>query len=147
MDAPLTPNVLDSPAVAILCALEADGFTVQLEPDNCIVIIPRSRLTADRMAEITRYKDALRLLLRCCDAGVTARVAEFRRQLAVPGLPAFVFSVNTAYVKGICFSCADSLNELRFGRCWRCSLAWRLSCRLQIPAMLGDVLDRAKVCA
>jgi single-stranded-DNA-specific exonuclease len=83
-------------------------------------------------------------------AGLTmnsARVAEFRRQRVGPGVPAFVFILNTAYVKGTCFSCADRLHELRFGRCWRCSLAWRLSCRLPIPAILADTLDSAKVCA
>lgn len=150
--ATVTLYVLGSPAVAILCGLERDGFTVKIdESDNGIVIIPRSRLTTERMAEIRRHKDALKLLLmHCSDAGVTARVVEFRRQLAAtaaPGLPALVFMVNVSYVKGTCFSCADRLPELRFGRCWRCSLACRLACRLPIPAVLAEALDAAKVCA
>ena len=147
--ATLTPDVLDSPAVAILSALEADGFTVQLEPDNGMVIAPRSRLTPERMAEITRHKDALKLLLRCCDAGVQARRDVFEFQLAqtlAPGVPAFLFRPHVPYTPGVCFSCGDGLPEHRFSRCWRCSLAWRLAAGVRIASdfPLAEALDGAR---
>ncbi len=150
MDPIITTHVLQSPAVGILCDLEHDGFHVELTADGALCIAPRSRLTPERMQAIAACKAAIKVLLRCCDAGVTDRVAEFRRQyLAVPAprCSAFVFMVNISYVKGTCFSCGDRLPVLRFGRCWRCSLGWRLACRLPVPAVLADALDGAKVCA
>ena len=146
--ATMTPDVLQSPAVGILCALEADGFRVELTADGVLVIAPRSRLTPERMAEITRHRDALKLLLRCCDAGVQARRDVFEYQLAqtpAPRVPAFLFRPDVPYVHGVCFSCGDALAALRFGRCWRCSLAWRLAVRLPVPADLAVVLDDVKV--
>jgi len=41
--------------------------------NDCVVITPGSRLTSARKAEITRYKGALRTLLRCDDGGWLAR--------------------------------------------------------------------------
>lgn len=146
--ATMTLVALDSPAVAILSALERDGFRVELEADNGLVISPRSRLTPERMQAITACKDALTTLLRWCDAGVQARRDAFEQQLAAtpaPGCPAFVFRPDVPYTKGTCFSCAAPLHELRFGRCWRCSLAWRLVCRLPVPPSLADAIDGAKV--
>jgi hypothetical protein len=144
----LTPDVFQSPAVAILCGLEHDGFTVELTADGVLSIAPRSRLTPERMQAIAACKDALKQLLRGCDAGVTDRVAEFRRQLAAvpaPRCPAFLFRSDVAYVRGVCFSCGDALPEPRFSRCWRCSLAWRLASRLPVPADLAAALDVARV--
>lgn len=87
--------MLYSPAVAILCGLERDGFSVQLEPDDAIVIAPRSRLTPKRMGEIAEHKAALKLLLRFLDPGVVDRRDAFRRQLdAAPSgvlVPRLVF--------------------------------------------------------
>ena len=37
-------NVLDSPAIGILHALETDGFQVELTADNVIRIAPKSQL-------------------------------------------------------------------------------------------------------
>lgn len=146
--ATVTPDVFDSPAVGILCGLEHDGFTVQLEPDNGIVIVPRSRLTPERMAAITRYKDALTLLLRCCDAGVRARRAAFECQMALlgPGIVAsLVFTSGIPYAAGVCFSCRDGLGRpLGFGRCWRCALAWRLACRLPLTPELATAIEQAR---
>ncbi len=55
------------------------------------------------------------------------------------------FRPGVPYVPGSCFSCGDALAALRFGRCWRCSLAWRLAVRLPVPADLAVVLDDVKV--
>lgn len=92
------------------------------------------------MAEIRHYKDALKLLLRCCDAGVQARRDVFACQLTqtpAPRVPAFLFRPDVPYVRGGCFSCGDTLPEPPFSRCWRCSLAWRLACRLPVSTARG----------
>lgn len=148
MATPVTRDVLDSPAVAILCGLEADGFRVELTDDDALVIAPRSRLTPERMQAIAACKGALKELVRCCDVGVQARREAFAAQLVLtqaPGVPAFLFKAGLPYVKGTCFSCGDALPELRFSRCWRCSLAWRLVCTLPVPADLAAALDVARV--
>jgi len=49
--------------------------------------------------------------------------------------------------QGQCFSCGDALERAGFGRCWRCSLAWRLACRVTMPALLAAALDDARLCA
>jgi len=146
----LTLNVFASPAVAILRALEHDGFTVELE-DDTLVIAPRSKLTPERMTAISGQKDALKTLLHCCDEGVTARRDVFRQQLdASPAghVPAFLFRPGVAYVPRVCFSCGDALTCPRYyGRCWRCALAWRLACRVPVAVETAQALDAAKVVA
>jgi hypothetical protein len=146
--ATLTSVTPDSPAADILSSLEADGFRVELEP-NGIVIVPRSRLTPERMKEIAHHKEELLLLLRCRDAGVQARRVAFASALAstpAPRVPAFLFRLEVPYLRGVCFSCGDKLPQPRFGRCWRCSLAWRLAAQVQIPGDVASALDGAKVC-
>lgn len=148
MDSPMTLDVFQSPAVAIFCDLERDGFHVELTADGALSIAPRSRLTPARMQAIAASKDAIRQLVRSCDDGVQARRDVFEFQLAqtpAPCVPAFVFRSDVPYVPGVCFSCGDRQPALRFGRCWRCSLAWRLACRLPVPAALADALDAARV--
>ena len=144
----MTALVGESPAVSILCELQRDGFTLQLTADDVLTITPRSRLTPEQMSLIVTYKDALKKLLRPCDAGVVARREAFVQQLArtpAPRVPPFLFKADIVYAKGVCFSCGDGLPSLTFGRCWRCSLAWRLACRLPVPADLAAALDGAKV--
>ena len=146
----LTTDVFASPAVAILCELEHDGFQVELTADGALCIAPRSRLTPERMQAIAACKVALKTLLRCRDADVQARQDVFARQLAAtpaPQVPVFVYRADVPYVKGTCFSCRDPLPEPRFGRCWRCSLAWRLAAGVSIDVNLVVALDAAKVCA
>lgn len=150
MDTLRTADVFQSPAVGILCTLKADGFRVELTADGMLSIAPRSRLTPERMEAIAACKAALKTLLRCCDTGVQARRDVFEFQLAqtpAPRVPAFLFRPGVAYVRGVCFSCGDRLPELRFGRCWRCSLAWRLACRVPIEPALAAALDDARVLA
>ncbi|MBI4266102.1 MAG: hypothetical protein HY657_17135 [Acidobacteria bacterium] len=149
MATPLTLDVLDSPAVAILGALERDGFTVQLEPDDTIVIRPLSRLTPEQKQQIVEHKAAVKLLLRCClDPGVLERRDVMRRQFAAAPagrLPALLFRPDVPCVLGSCFSCGDELQTFRVRRCWRCALAWRLAARVPIALDLADALDGAKV--
>src|SRR5688500_1384588 len=144
MDGAMTADVAATPAVTILCELHRDGFTVELTADDVLTITPRSRLTRDRMQIIEAHKDALKQLLRPCDDGVVLRRDVFVRQLAgtpPPRVPAFLFTDGIVYAKGICFSCGDALPSVTFGRCWRCSLAWRLACGLPIPVELAAALD------
>ena len=150
MASPVTADVLDSPAVGILGDLERDGFRVELTPDGVLMIAPRSRLTLDRMQAVAACKDALKVLLRCCDDGVGARRDLFTQQLAqtpAPGVPAFLFLAGIGYGPGVCFSCGDGLPGLQFGRCWRCALAWRLAAGVSISSALAEALDGARVCA
>jgi len=147
MDAPVTPDRVTSAAVGMLRQLEADGFHVELMADGALSIAPRSRLTAERMRAIAECKAALKTLLRCCDDRVQARRRVFAQQFAEAAapMPAFLYRADVPYARGRCFSCGDALPELRFGRCWRCALAWRLACRLPIPAEIAVVMDTAKV--
>ena len=148
MATPITADVFASPAVGILCDLERDGFRVELTADGVLSIAPRSRLTSDRMTAIAGCKDALKVLISIAtDAGVHERRDAFRVQLdAVPApcVPAFLFKTGIVYVAGVCFSCGATLPELKFSRCWRCSLAWRLACRLPVPTDLAAALDSAR---
>jgi hypothetical protein len=146
MEGPLI--LLDSPALAIFCELERDGFAVQLEPGERIVITPGSRLTPDRMVAIVAHKLDLKLLLRYYDAGVSTRRAVMRKQIegATPCSGwMLLYRRDVPYVPGICFSCGDSLANGRFGRCWRCSLAWRLAAGVPVPAAIADALDAARL--
>jgi hypothetical protein len=148
MDDRLTPGVFDSPAVMVLCALEADGFRVGLADDSRLTIAPRSRLTAERMAVIARHLDAIRQLVRCRDDGVQERRDVFACQFGqtpAPAVPAFLFRPGVAYVPGVCFSGGDTLPALRFSRCWRCALAWRLVVGLPTHLDITGARDQARV--
>ena len=46
-----------------------------------------------------------------------------------------------------CFSCGAALPEPRYGRCRRCSLAWRLAVGVPIPAEWAAAYDGARVVA
>ncbi len=142
--------VLDGPALGLLLDLEHDGFSVELGDDGVLRIRPRDRLSPDRLAEILRHKDALRVLVRSVDAGVEARVEVFKAQLATtpaPAMPAFLFKPNVPYIRGICFACGERLPHLKFGRCWRCSVAWRLAACIRLDVELVRGRDEAKTIA
>lgn len=142
----VTPDLFDSPALPLLLRLEADGY--QLEPRATVLRVrPVERVTPALRAELTRYKPELLLLLRCCDPGVLARRDVMRAQLdgARAGVPPLLFRPDVPYVLGRCFSCGDALEQFSVGRCWRCSLAWRLACRLPVPVDLAVALDAARV--
>ena len=87
------------------------------------------RLTPEWRVRITEHRAALKALVLVCDDGVQDRVVVYKAQLAaVPAgsTPDFVFQRGTAHTRGVCFSCASPLSVPEFGRCWRCSFAWRL---------------------
>ena len=143
-----TTDALNSPALPLLLQLEAAGVRFRLEGDR-VLVSPRGVLTLEQREVFRRHQAALRVLVAIVtDAGVQDRADEFRRQfeaVSAPRCPVLVFRRDVPYIRGVCFSCSDGLPELRFGRCWRCSLAWRLACRLPVPPALAEALDTARV--
>ena len=111
-------------AVAVLCALEEDGFDLEAV-NGRLRVSPAHQLTARHRAAIRRYREPLVVLVLSCDPGVLSRRTLFKRQWIVGRATIFLVCPNLGWQKGRCFSCADDLNAQRYGRCWRCSLAWR----------------------
>jgi hypothetical protein len=145
------PNdVLNSPAVVVLCGLTDAGLDLAVV-DGRLRVWPVNQLTSSHVLTIQQHRDALVTLVRICDAGVQDRVAMFKALVATKPadvmLPALIFRPGTPYAKGICFSCGDALPETRWGRCWRCSLAWRMAAGVPIPAEHAAVYDGARVVA
>jgi hypothetical protein len=147
MAATVTASVLDSPALTLLLELEQQGCRVDLTHHK-LVIEPASRLTPEQRAAVFAYARELALLVRCLDPGVVERRDLFRRQLEstpAPRVPTFLFRSDVPYVRAACFSRGDALPEARFSRCWRCSLAWRLVCRVPISTELAAAMDGARI--
>ena len=144
---PVIQNVLNSPAVAVLCDLEHAGLDLAVV-DGRLRVWPAERLTAEHEQLIQQHRNALVTLVRICDEGVEERLAVFKQQCAntpADSIPSFLFRPDVPYVKGSCFSCGDPITELRFGRCSRCALAWRLATGVGIPAELAAAVDGARV--
>ena len=125
------PDLLDGPAVPLLRQLRNQGFELAEGSGGRLLIRPIARLTPELRSVTRRHKGALLLLIRVSDEGVQARRKVFRHQqnAAPETVGPFLFRPGVPYQSGTCFSCGDRLPEPRFGRCWRCSLAWRLVCR------------------
>ena len=141
----VTTNILASPAATVLCDLEHDGLDVAVVGDR-LRVWPVELLTAKH--ELLIRRDELVALVG--DSGVQARVDAYRRQLKdVPAgsAPAFVFRPGTPYTTVACFSCGAEHLQPRWGRCWRCSLSWRLAARVPIAAEQAAVYDGARVVA
>ena len=120
---------------------------VGLTPDT-LVVEPASRLTPEQRAAVLAHARELALLMRYLDPDVLERRDVFRLQLEAtpaPAVPTLLFRSDVPYVRATCFSCGDSLPESRFSRCWRCSLAWRLACRVPISMDLAAAIDTARV--
>ena len=146
---PPTTDVLRSPAVAVLCGLEHAGLDLAVV-NGRLRVWPVERLTAEHEQLIQQHRDELVTLVRICDEGVQERLAAFKQQLRETPegtTPDFVFRRGTPYAKAVCFSCGAVLPEPRYGRCWRCSLAWRMSVGVPIPAERAAVYDGARVVA
>ncbi len=144
---PPTTDVLDSPAVAVLCGLAVAGLDLAVV-NGRLRVWPVERLTAEHEQLIQQHRDELVTLVRICDEGVQERLAAFKQQIrnAPEGtMPDFVYVRSTAYAKGVCFSCGTALPTPEYGRCWRCSLAWRMAAGVPIPA--EQAYDEAKVVA
>jgi hypothetical protein len=144
----VTADVLNSPVLPFLQELEALGVRFRLDGDQ-VLVSPRGVLTLEQREVFRRHQAAVRVLVAIvADTDVQARRDAFRQQVEAtpaPMVPAFFFKVGICYTKGRCFSCGDALSEWRFGRCWRCAVAWRLAYRLPVLADLAAAMDSAKV--
>ncbi len=142
-----TIDVFDSPALPLVLSLTDQGFRLSLTPEGRLHVAPGSKLTGDQRQQLRDYKDAVLRLVRCLDDGVVARRDAFRARIEAAErvvLPALVFAPDVPYAAGTCFSCGDPNGRPTHGRCWRCSLAWRLACRVPIPSDLALVVDQAR---
>ena len=131
----LPQNVLDSPALAVLCDLENAGLDLAVV-NGRLRVWPVERLVLEHEHQIQGHRDELVTLVRICDEGVQERLAAFKqalRKFPEGTSPDFVFRRGTSYGKAVCFSCGAALPAPRYGRCWRCSLAWRLAAKVSIP--------------
>ncbi len=145
----VTSNVLKSSAVAVLCDREHAGLDLAVV-DGRLRVWPVERLTPEHEHLIRLHRNELVALVRICDEGVQERLVAYKQQLAkVPkgSTPDFVFQRGTPYAKAVCFSCGATLLEPQYGRCWRCSLAWRMAVGVPIPAELAVAYDDARVVA
>ena len=146
----MTASAFDSPALTLLLQLEDEGFEMEVAEPDILRVRPVGRVTPELRADLRRYKLELVMLIRICDSGVQDRRQAFSKQIetAPAGvlIPRLVFR-KTPYVNGRCHSCGEALERPRWGCCWRCALAWRLACRLPVPAALAVAIDAAKVCA
>ncbi len=125
----------ESPALPLLLDLERRDITVRVDGDD-LVITPKAWLAETDMASLRALKDELFLLVLVYDDGVQERLSAFKTQTGTT----FIFEPGYRYVAGVCFSCGARLRKsTRFGRCWRCSLAWRLASNL--PTTKGDLWD------
>ena len=144
-----TQDVLNSPAVAVLGGLEDAGLDLAVV-DGRLRVWPVERVTAEHEQLIQEHRNELVTLVRICDGAVQFRLAAFKTQIrnAPEGtMPDFVYVRSTAYAKGVCFSCATALATPEYGRCWRCSLAWRMAAGVPIPAEQAAAYDGARVVA
>ena len=94
---PPTTDVLDSPAMAVLCGLEHAGLDLAVV-NGRLRVWPVERLTAEHEQLIQQHRDALVTLVRICDEGVEERLAAFKLQLQeIPEgtIPDFVFRRGT----------------------------------------------------
>ena len=138
----LSDDVFESPAVAILLQLEADGFEVGIAGDR-LRVKPISQLTSDRRKDLEQYRCELLLLLRVSDTGVQDRRRVFAGLRGTP-LGQWTFRPGVALRPGACYRCGDRLAVPRPGRCWRCGLAARLACHAPIPLDLMITDDEAQ---
>ncbi len=133
-------NVPTTSPVALLCALEERGCDLAAVASR-LRVWPASRLTETLRAAIRKHRAALIVLVQGCDPGVVSRRQLFASQWALDRNTSFQVCPGLPYEPGQCFSCGDPVEDARYGRCWRCSLAWRLA--VGIPVVAEDDATRA----
>ena len=132
---------LTGQAAGLLLRMASQG--IQLRRDGADLLFrPVHAVQGSLLAQLRAFKLELLNLL---DEGVESRRRLFEQQLsatAPPAIPAFLFCERVPYQRGRCFSCGEALPTRRWGRCWRCSLAWRLAAR--VPLTRERERDEAK---
>ena len=116
-------TTVESP-MTVLWALEDEEFDLDVV-DGHLRVRPAHELTESHRAAIRRHRDDLIVLVQGCDPGVLSRRVLFRRQWTLDGTTTFLVCPDLGWERGQCFSCGDELGAPRYGRCWRCHLAWR----------------------
>ena len=131
----VTKGVLNSLAVAVLCGLEDVGLDLAMV-ERRLRVRPVERLTVEHEHLIRHHRNELAALVQICDEGVQDRVVVFRAQLEADPTTVgpFLFRAGVTYRRYVCFSCGVGLPGPWFGRCWRCSLGWRLAYGLPVSA-------------
>lgn len=141
-------DVLNSPALPVLLALESAGVRVELK-EGRVHLSPAADVTPEQRQILSAHAKAVRILVVIAmDEGVQARREVFRQQIhtdVCDAAPLLVFRPGTAYVPGVCYSCADRLEHVKMGRCWRCALAARLASHAPVPDDLALALDEARL--
>ena len=145
----VTADVLNSPVLSVLMGLNATGVRFRLEGDH-VLVSPPGVLTQAQREVFRQHQATVRgLVAIVSDPGVRDRCEAFTKQLDIvpPSVlvPRFVFR-DAPYVKGHCHACGEALERVRWGSCWRCSLARRLACHAPIPADLFTAYDEARIC-
>jgi hypothetical protein len=77
----MAADVLNSPAVSLLCQLEADGFELAAV-DNRLLVKPLEKLPDGVRQQLGVHRQELVTLIRICDEGAQARTHTFVEQLA-----------------------------------------------------------------
>ena len=141
-------SVFDGPGLSLLRELDQGGVDLAVRGGE-LWARPFDHLTPEQRKGIHRYRAELITLVRCRDDGVQRRVEVYRAQIETdPNVRGpFLYVSGVAYVRGVCFSCAASLAAPAFGRCWRCSLAWRMAAEVPIPAEHAAAYDGVRVVA
>lgn len=141
--------LVDSPVLDLVRAVHDAGVRLRLGADGRILANPVDRLTDDQRTQLRTCRVEVVELLRSYDLETDHRVQVFQGQLADPPegviLPLLVYRPDLPYVEGFCYSCGDLLEDFRFGRCWRCALAFRLALRLPVSPELVAALDEARI--
>jgi len=137
----LRPQVLESEAVRVLCALEAAGVTVVLQADGRLELDHVDGVPPALVAAVRAHRDHVGLLAAWLLPEVQARYAVFAARVAEADpavvLPVLVFR-PAPWEAGRCWSCGDTIGSTRPGRCFFCRAAWYLIVNQPIPVIPAD---------
>jgi hypothetical protein len=118
----------NEPALRLVWDLADRGIDLQVSDDGTTLeVTPAEALRATDLEQLRAHKPTVLVIVGCCDAGVLARVREFRQQ---PDTDAPVLVPGIRYTTKRCWSCLARV--ARPGRCWCCRLAYRLARRLPL---------------
>jgi hypothetical protein len=122
-------TIEDSPAVAVLSHMIADGFVFRLGVGDVVQVNRPAAVSEDRRALLRQHADDVRTIvgLLVCDDGIEMRLRTFRALLdgATSAIPALALIPDAEVRRGLCPSCGVEVDGV--GCCWRCAVARRLA--------------------
>lgn len=132
-------SLFASPVLPVFRGLLDAGLVLEAGHDGRLRVGPEDRLTDEYDSAIRSHRDALLALARIVDLDTQDRCRIFAQQYvtrpADVWVPRFMYRVGVPYAPHVCHSCGDPLpTSLRWGRCRRCAVAWRLV----VSAPLGE---------